>query len=90
MKDIFLNFYNYKALGMKSMLSALQITWDDCFHHSGIDDVTNIAEILKLMIKEGAEFRITATKNPSTGFISYSFFNRIGKRYVRFHFNSKK
>lgn len=76
-KDIFFNFYNYEAKGMKAMLKGLDIEWDERFHHSGLDDVENITKIVKIMIEEGATIEITAAKDPKTGVVSYLYSNRI-------------
>lgn len=55
---------------MKAMLNGLSITLDGN-HHSGIDDVKNIAKILKTMIKEGATFDVTAIRDADTKKIKY-------------------
>lgn len=44
LKDVYLNFYKHKALGMRSMLSGLGIQLEGD-HHSGKDDVHNICKV---------------------------------------------
>lgn len=43
LKDVYLNFYKHKALGMRAMLSGLGIQLEGN-HHSGKDDVQNICK----------------------------------------------
>jgi ERI1 exoribonuclease 3 len=74
-KDVFLNFYHKKAPGMSSMLSRLGIELEGN-HHSGIDDVKNIAKVFVQMVEDGASFDITGSRG-ADGIVSYAYKKRI-------------
>ncbi|KMT13110.1 hypothetical protein BVRB_4g086520 [Beta vulgaris subsp. vulgaris] len=77
LKDIYLNFYNRKATGMRTMLNELKISLVGS-HHLGIDDTKNIARVVQRMLADGASIQITARRNPgSPGSVEFLFKNRI-------------
>ncbi|KAJ8439685.1 hypothetical protein Cgig2_022213 [Carnegiea gigantea] len=83
LKDIYLNFYHRKALGMRTMLNELQIPLLGS-HHLGIDDTKNIARLLQKMLADGALIHITARRNPANPeTIEFLFKNRIRYHSLR-------
>lgn len=77
LKDVYLNFYNRKAPGMRTMLNELQIPLLGS-HHLGIDDTKNIARLLQKMLADGALIHITARRNPANHeTVEFLFKNRI-------------
>lgn len=77
LKDIYLNFYNRTATGMRTMLNELKIPLLGS-HHLGIDDTKNIARVVQKMLADGALMQITARRDPaSSGSVEFLFKNRI-------------
>lgn len=76
LKDVYLNFYAHRALGMAEMLNGLSIKMQG-HHHSGADDVENIAAILVRMINDGAKVETTASRPDENSPITYRYNNRI-------------
>ncbi|PKU73257.1 uncharacterized exonuclease domain-containing protein At3g15140 isoform X2 [Dendrobium catenatum] len=77
LKDIYLNFYNRRATGMRTMMRQLGIPLLGS-HHLGIDDAKNIARVLQRLLADGALLKITARRsfaNPSD--VEFLFKNRI-------------
>ncbi|XP_076883138.1 putative exonuclease domain-containing protein At3g15140 [Bidens hawaiensis] len=77
LKDIYLNFYNRRASGMRTMMNELKIPLLGS-HHLGIDDTKNIARVLQRMLMDGAVLKITARRNrlvPDK--VEFMFENRI-------------
>ncbi|CAO2833361.1 unnamed protein product [Amaranthus hypochondriacus] len=76
-KDIYLNFYNSPATGMKTMLNQLRIPQLGS-HHLGIDDTKNIARVVQRMLADGALLQITARRSSAnSGSVEFLFKNRI-------------
>jgi len=75
LKDVYLNFYHHKALGMRSMLNGLRIKLEGT-HHSGLDDTSNIVKVLLRMIQDGAEIKVSAQRL-NGGKVKYLFEDRI-------------
>ncbi|KAJ7948694.1 Polynucleotidyl transferase ribonuclease H-like superfamily protein [Quillaja saponaria] len=77
LKDVYLNFYNRRATGMRTMMNELQIPLLGS-HHLGIDDTKNIARVLQHMLSDGALMQITARRKPnSSANVEFLFKNRI-------------
>jgi len=76
LKDVYLNFYAHRALGMAEMLNGLSIKMQG-HHHSGADDVENIASVLVRIINDGAKVEITASRPDENSPITYRYSNRI-------------
>lgn len=77
LKDIYLNFYNRMAPGMRPMMNGLRITLLGS-HHLGFDDSKNIARVMQHMLSDGALMQITAKRNSgSDGKVEFVFKNRI-------------
>ncbi|KAG9447776.1 hypothetical protein H6P81_013904 [Aristolochia fimbriata] len=77
LKDIYLNFYRRKAMGMRSMMNQLGIPLMGS-HHLGIDDTKNIAKVVQRMLADGAVLQITARRNPkSLDHVEFLFKDRI-------------
>ncbi|CAA6671539.1 unnamed protein product [Spirodela intermedia] len=75
LKDIYLNFYERRATGMKTMLRELNVPLLGS-HHLGIDDAKNIARVVQRMITDGAALTITARRTSPTE-VKFLFKNRI-------------
>uniref|UniRef100_A0A7C9DB49 Exonuclease domain-containing protein n=1 Tax=Opuntia streptacantha TaxID=393608 RepID=A0A7C9DB49_OPUST len=76
-KDVYLNFYNRRAPGMRTMLNELRIPLLGS-HHLGIDDTKNIARLLQRMLADGVLMQITARRNPANPeTVEFLFKNRI-------------
>jgi inhibitor of KinA sporulation pathway (predicted exonuclease) len=76
LKDVYLNFYAHRALGMAEMLNGLSIKMQG-HHHSGSDDVENITAILVRIINDGAKVEITASRPDENSPITYKYTSRI-------------
>ncbi|KAL9232443.1 hypothetical protein vseg_007555 [Gypsophila vaccaria] len=77
LKDVYLNFYNRRATGMRTMLNELNITLLGT-HHLGIDDTKNIARVVQRMLADGAVMKITARRKlDSPESVEFLFKNRI-------------
>lgn len=77
LKDVYLNFYNRRASGMRTMLNELGIPLLGS-HHLGIDDTKNITKVLQRMLADGALMQITARRNPANpDNVQFLFNNRI-------------
>lgn len=77
LKDIYLNFYNRMAPGMRPMMNGLGITLLGS-HHLGFDDSKNIARVMQHMLSDGALMQITAKRSSgSDGKVEFVFKNRI-------------
>ncbi|XP_068658051.1 uncharacterized exonuclease domain-containing protein At3g15140 isoform X2 [Aristolochia californica] len=77
LKDLYLNFYRSKAMGMRSMMNQLRIPLMGS-HHLGIDDTKNIAKVVQRMLADGAVLQITARRNPkSLDHVEFLLKNRI-------------
>ncbi|KNA23226.1 hypothetical protein SOVF_026750 isoform A [Spinacia oleracea] len=77
LKDIYLNFYNSTAKGMRTMLDELKIPLSGR-HHLGIDDTKNITRVVQRMLADGALMQITARRSPaSPRSVDFLFKNRI-------------
>ncbi|XP_021773735.1 uncharacterized exonuclease domain-containing protein At3g15140-like [Chenopodium quinoa] len=77
LKDIYLNFYNRTAKGMRTMLDQLEIPLLGS-HHLGIDDTKNIARVVQRMLADGVLMQITARRSPADPrSVDFLFENRI-------------
>ncbi|XP_074290377.1 putative exonuclease domain-containing protein At3g15140 [Silene latifolia] len=77
LKDIYLNFYNRRATGMRTMLNELKIPLLGS-HHLEIDDTKNIARVVQRMLADGAVMSITAKRKlDSPESVDFLFKNRI-------------
>jgi ERI1 exoribonuclease 3 len=76
LKDVYLNFYKHKALGMRSMLAGLGLQLEG-EHHSGKDDVQNICKIISRMVHDGVLVEPTAKRAVETGYVTYKYQHRV-------------
>merc|ERR1719221_655160 len=72
LKEVFRDHYKLSdrdaPTGMRGMLRRLRISLSGQ-HHLGMDDVTNLSKIMKVMIAEGAKMNATGhAKNVGTSF----------------------
>ncbi|CAM6127945.1 unnamed protein product [Calypogeia fissa] len=61
LKDIYFNFYKFRASGMLKMIKGLKMPLLGT-HHVGLDDALNIARILQRMLAHGARIQLTAKR----------------------------
>lgn len=76
LKDVYLNFYKHKALGMRSMLAGLDME-PEGQPHSGKGDVCSICKIVVRMVNDGVLMEPTAKRAVKTGYVSYKYQYRV-------------
>ncbi|KAL3701729.1 hypothetical protein R1sor_019751 [Riccia sorocarpa] len=75
LKDIYFNFYKFRASGMLAMMKGLKMPMQGT-HHVGLDDAHNITRVLQRMLGHGVVMQISA-KRKAGGAVSFTFRFRI-------------
>ncbi|KAL2649976.1 hypothetical protein R1flu_018104 [Riccia fluitans] len=75
LKDIYFNFYKFRASGMLAMMKGLKMPMQGT-HHVGLDDAHNITRVVQRMLAHGVIMQISA-KRKAGGGVSFTFRFRI-------------